>query len=225
LAKPQLELFTHADAVPGCKYLKTSEKPTQLEGDSMAPKIWHSGCIKTRRVNDGQPQTAVRKQRQKQHGGFSLIELLIVVAIILIIASIAIPSLIQSKIVANEAAAVGTLSTIRSAQAAYIASYPEAGFADSLDKLGPPTGSTGPSELHAGLVDEVLALKHVKNGYNYAINGVKPEQSTTVNGYAAMANPQSATTGKRNFCMNESGVIRAQSGGTACDPATSTPVQ
>lgn len=191
----------------------------------MAPKIWHSGCIKTRRVNDGQPQTAVRKQRQKQHGGFSLIELLIVVAIILIIASIAIPSLIQSKIVANEAAAVGTLSTIRSAQAAYIASYPEAGFADSLDKLGPPTGSTGPSELHAGLVDEVLALKHVKNGYNYAINGVKPEQSTTVNGYAAMANPQSATTGKRNFCMNESGVIRAQSGGTACDPATSTPVQ
>jgi type IV pilus assembly protein PilA len=186
--------------------------------------IWNNECSNKPRVNNGQPRSAAEKTAQR---GFSLIELLIVVAIILIIASIAIPSLIQSRIVANEAAAVATLSTLRSAQAAYIASYPEVGFADSVDKLGPPpNASTPPDAAHAGLVDEVLATKHTKNGYNYAINGAKAEQgSSTVNGYAATANPQSTTTGKRNFCMNETGVIRAQSGGAACDPATSAPVQ
>jgi type IV pilus assembly protein PilA len=162
----------------------------------------------------------------KQQVGFSLIELLIVVAIILIIASIAIPSLINTKIVANEAAAVASLNTIRSAEAAYIASYPEVGFADSLERLGPPANaSTPPDATHSGLVDEVLATKKAKSGYNYSISGLKSESSPTVNGYVAIASPQSTTTGKRSFCMNETGVVRAQSGGTACDPATSAPLQ
>ena len=186
--------------------------------------IWHTGCNIKRQLEDGQPRWAANKFEQQQ--GFSLIELLIVVAIILIIASIAIPSLINTKIVANEAAAVASLNTIRSAEAAYIASYPEVGFADSLERLGPPANaSTPPDSSHSGLVDEVLATKKAKSGYNYSVSGLKAESSPTVNGYVAIASPQSTTTGKRSFCMNETGVVRAQSGGTACDPATSTPLQ
>jgi len=186
----------------------------------MARGIWHSGCINGQRVNGGQPRSAVKQQQR----GFSLIELLIVVAIILIIASIAIPSLINTKIVANEAAAVATLRTVHNMEAAYIASYPEVGFADSLERLGPPANGA-PDSNHAGLIDDVLANRKAKNGYNYTVTGAKSESSPTINGYAANASPQSATTGKRSFCLNETGVVRAQAGGTACDPATSTPVQ
>jgi type IV pilus assembly protein PilA len=184
--------------------------------------IWQSGCTRLWQVNEGQPRSAAGTMKQQR--GFSLIELLIVVAIILIIASIAIPSLINTKIVANEAAAVASLNTVRSAEAAYIASYPEVGFADSLERLGPPTQGN-PDAAHAGLIDEVLATKKAKSGYAYSIAGVKAESSPIVNGYAANASPQSTTTGKRSFCMNETGVVRQQAGGTACDPAASAPVQ
>ena len=107
-----------------------------------------------------------------------------------------------------------------------MAQYPEAGFADTLDKLGPPTNpSTPPDQNHAGLIDEVLAVKKSKNGYTYGLTGAASGTPPTVNGYTATASYQSTMTGRRNFCMNESGVIRAQSGGTPCDTATSSPVQ
>jgi type IV pilus assembly protein PilA len=190
----------------------------------MEAGIWQGFCINTQRVSDRQSQPAAGTV--KQQGGFSLIELLIVVAIILIIASIAIPSLINTKIVANEAAAVATLNTIRSAEATYIAQYPEVGFADSLEKLGPPaTPSAQPDATHAGLLDEVLAIKKSKSGYNYQLAGAASGTPPIVHSYTATASYQSTTTGRSNFCMNETGVVRAQSGGTACDPATSSPVQ
>lgn len=190
----------------------------------METGIWQGFCINRQRVSDGQSQLAAG--RVKQQGGFSLIELLIVVAIILIIASIAIPSLINTKIVANETAAVATLNTIRSAEATYLAEYPEVGFADALEKLGPPaTPSAQPDATHAGLLDEVLAVKKSKSGYNYQLAGAASGTPPIVHSYTATASYQSTTTGRRNFCMNETGVVRAQSGGTACDPATSSPVQ
>ena len=92
---------------------------------------------------------------RKQPKGFSLIELLIVVAIILVIASIAIPNLLRSRIAANEASAVGSLRAINTAQVTYASTYPSNGFAYALSFLG-GTG-TYATYVHALLLDPVLA--------------------------------------------------------------------
>jgi len=90
--------------------------------------------------------------------GFSLIELLIVVAIILIIAAIAIPNLLRSRIAANEASAVGSLRTINSAEITYAATFPTNGYAVALGALGP--GATAGNQIatsaNACLLDGVL---------------------------------------------------------------------
>lgn len=95
--------------------------------------------------------------------GFSLIELLIVVAIILIIAAIAIPNFLRSKIAANQASAVSSLRTYVVAEVAYSSTYNN-GYSTDLVSLGPPLGSASPSMTAAGVVDSVLA------GYTSASN-------------------------------------------------------
>jgi len=106
-------------------------------------------------------------KKQKKHSkkrGFSLIELLIVVAIILIIAAIAIPNLLRSRIAANEASAVGSLRTLNTAEITYNTTYPNVGFACSLTVLGPPASGGAASSGTAGLIDSNLAGGN-KSGY------------------------------------------------------------
>lgn len=114
---------------------------------------------------------------RKQQKGFSLIELLIVVAIILIIAAIAIPSLLRSRMAANHSAAVGTVRSLNTAEVTYSSQWAASGYADTLVKLGPGTGNTtcpptGATAAASCLVDSVLgaAATVTKGAYQYNIN-------------------------------------------------------
>jgi type IV pilus assembly protein PilA len=157
--------------------------------------------------------------RQKNRNGFSLIELLIVVAIILIIAAIAIPNLMRSKIQANEAAAVETLKTLDTSVVMYSTSY--GGFPHALADMGPSSGATTTS-ASADLIDSVLATG-VKSGYKYAYAVTSSDPSGNVISYSITASPLTVgVTGQRSFYTDQSGTIRSTSNGTA--DATSTPI-
>jgi prepilin-type N-terminal cleavage/methylation domain-containing protein len=149
--------------------------------------------------------------RNKQKG-FSLIELLIVVAIILIIAAIAIPNLLRSKMAANEASAVGSLRTINTSSVAYSTTY--GNYPPALTNLGPASGGTATSTT-ADLIDSVLA-GGTKSGYVFSYTAGTNNQSYTVTAGPVTQN----VTGQRYFYTDQSGVIRADTATTATSAST-----
>ncbi len=154
---------------------------------------------------------------RKREKGFSLIELLIVVAIILIIAAIAIPNLLRSKMAANEASAVGSLRTLNTACVSYSTTY-GTGYPVALANLGPGTPATAAT---ADLIDSVLA-SGTKSGYVFTFVSGAPVGGQ-VPTYTINANPVTVgTTGQRGFFTDQSGVIRANPTGPAT--VNSTPI-
>ena len=157
--------------------------------------------------------------------GFSLIELLIVVAIILIIAAIAIPNLLRSRIAANQASAVGSLRTLNTAEVTYSTTY-NVGYSSTLADLGPPAAGGSPTASFAGLIDEVLSgigtaggtattlNTSQKSGYQFVYS---PGSTTApVTTYSFTASPISpGTTGTNYYFTDQSGVIRQNSTTTA----------
>jgi len=156
------------------------------------------------------------------HSGFSLIELLIVVAIILIIAAIAIPSLVRSKIAANQSAAVADLRGITSSEITYIAMYNQ-GYASTLTAMGPPAGGGLPTPSAADLLDNYLAAG-ARNGYTFVYAPGSQDSHGRYQTFTINANPtQVGITGNNFYYTDESNVIRMDVASTAS--VSDSPIQ
>ena len=133
---------------------------------------------------------------------------------VLIVAAIAIPNLLRSKIAANESSAVGSVRTINTAQVTYSATFPKRGFAPNLAALAlDPRDPNAYSPEHAGLLEEHLANASctgdawcTKSGYQFLVTSIC--KLKVCKQYVVLATPISDSTGNRSFCSTQDGVIR-----------------
>ena len=149
--------------------------------------------------------------------GFSLIELLIVVAIILVIAAIAIPGLLRAKISANEASAARSVREIATAEVAYNATYPKVGFAPDLTSLG-GAAPCSPSAATACILDDNVSAG-LKSGYKFFAAGFANGGTTNSDFVGSSAPNTFNQSGVRNFCIVSDGTLRYSAGAPGLPPA------
>ncbi len=154
----------------------------------------------------------------KNRKGFSLIELLLVVAVILIISAIAIPNFLRSRERANEASAVASIRTINTAAVTYSVTYPNLGFPASLPAMGGANPCTA-TPAQACLLDDLLA-QGTKGGYSFAWTGDGLVPSV---GFLITGTPQVVgSTGQRMFCADQRGIMHYDSSGSGCTNTSPT---
>ncbi|HUC54635.1 MAG TPA: prepilin-type N-terminal cleavage/methylation domain-containing protein [Candidatus Cybelea sp.] len=144
--------------------------------------------------------------------GFSLIELLLVVAVILIIAAIAVPNFLRARMRANETSAVASLRVINTAAITYSITYPDLGFPAQLTTLG-GVNPCSSSSTQACLIDDILA-QGSKAGYNFVWTG---DTLIPSSGFTVTGTPQAVgASGQNMYCSDQSGVIHYDPSGSGC---------
>jgi len=167
------------------------------------------------------------KIEMRKQKGFSLIELLIVVAIILIIAAIAIPNLMRARMSANDSSAAASERSIVTGEIGYSAAYPTIGFSAVMSTLGGAAPCT-PGTATGCLIDNLLAAASAgngKSGYFFSETGSAGTGSSTNNQFYTQGYPITAQTGTKSYCAFEDGVIRQEPSGTITAAGSETACQ
>lgn len=166
-----------------------------------------------------------RQSRARWFGGFSLIELLIVISIIMIIILFAVPQFKNHTIHVHEVSALQTIDTIRNEEILYQSRFPSKGFSCNLAALGPAPAGQPTSDTAAGLLDSSVA-SGTKDGYAFTIQDCVTQPNTqTVVSYHIVAVPALVgSTGNNAFCSDESGPTKVDHSGNgqACVTSGST---